>query len=76
MVLCHFFFLFGDLSFLIFLFFNLIQRLINNKTYEEKKKNKFMSFLEMDMIKICWFVVRQVVLESKNNGIFNEEREI
>jgi hypothetical protein len=34
-----------------------------------------MSFLEMDMIKICWFVVRQVVLESKNNEIFNEERE-
>ncbi len=51
---------------------NLIQSLINNKTYGEKKT--FMVFLEMDMIRIYLFVVHQVVLESRNDDILNEEK--
>jgi hypothetical protein len=33
-----------------------------------------MSFLEMDMIRIYWFVVHQVVLESRNKEILNKKK--
>jgi len=52
MVLCYFFF-FGDLC---FSFFNLIQRLINNKTYEEKKKQVYVFFgngYDKDLLVCC-----------------------
>jgi hypothetical protein len=51
----------------IFFLLHLIQRLINNKTYEKKNK-VFRSFLEMDRIGICLFVEHQVVLESRKEG--------
>jgi hypothetical protein len=39
-----------------------------------KKKNVFMSFLEMDMIKICLFVEHQDVLESRKEVMMNEKK--